>query len=49
MNVKAVQGMTAWSDKGTESKGKTFAAKEKFSNPEFIIILVKHPLAQFLM
>ncbi|BAL83126.1 hypothetical protein SELR_14180 [Selenomonas ruminantium subsp. lactilytica TAM6421] len=31
MEVKTVQGMTAWSDKGTESKGKTFAAKEKFS------------------
>ncbi|BAL83014.1 hypothetical protein SELR_13060 [Selenomonas ruminantium subsp. lactilytica TAM6421] len=31
MDIKAVQGMTAWSDKGTESKDKTFAAKEKFS------------------
>ncbi len=31
MDVKAIQGMTAWSDKGTESKSKTFAAKEKFS------------------
>jgi hypothetical protein len=33
MDIKAVQGMTAWSDKGKESnnKDKTLAAKEKFS------------------
>ena len=33
MDIKAVQGMTAWSGKGKESnnKDKTLAAKEKFS------------------
>ena len=31
MDVKAVQGMTAWSDKETGARYKTFAAKEKFS------------------